>query len=155
MTRSNRHALWKPRAHLPRTTARDSPEPSTRLCRRRNELQRPRPKKPADAGLFVDHGGGRIAACTPTPQGLHLSYKCCFSKQAAVSWSVPKTRAKSKKEVEGVRLTPGQKADLDYLVAGERYGTSRSEVIRYFVMRGLEEFDKRGQLPKRPIPTEE
>ena len=60
---------------------------------------------------------------------------------------MPNTRAKIETKIEQVRFTKGQLRDLDALVKSERYGTSRGDVIRFFVMQGLAEFDKRGRLP--------
>lgn len=67
---------------------------------------------------------------------------------------MPKTRSKSPpKKQENVRLTQGQLDDLDRIVKSERYGTSRPEVIRYFLMKGLQEFDLGGKLDDRSPPT--
>jgi hypothetical protein len=57
---------------------------------------------------------------------------------------VPAKREKIETSVEHVRFTTGQLRDMDVLVKSERYGTSRGDVIRFFVMQGLAEFDKRG-----------
>jgi hypothetical protein len=62
---------------------------------------------------------------------------------------MPRTRHKIETVVEPVRFTAGQIADIDLLVAGQRYGTARGDVIKYFVMKGLEEFDKNGRLKDR------
>jgi Arc/MetJ-type ribon-helix-helix transcriptional regulator len=65
---------------------------------------------------------------------------------ARYAFPVPNTRAKIETKIEQVRFTKGQLRDLDALVKSERYGTSRGDVIRFFVMQGLAEFDKRGRL---------
>jgi hypothetical protein len=63
---------------------------------------------------------------------------------------LPTTRTNKKRKPEGVRFTEGQLKALDELVATERYGTTRGDVIRFFVMQGLAEFDKRGRLTDEP-----
>ena len=60
----------------------------------------------------------------------------------------PKKEPKPK--AEQVRFTQGQLDAIDRLVANQRYGDNRTEVIRFFVMQGLAEFDKRGQFPEKP-----
>lgn len=60
---------------------------------------------------------------------------------------MPQTRPgkKPKPKAEQIRFTQGQLDAIDRLVRDERYGDSRTEVIRFFVMQGIAEFDKRGR----------
>jgi hypothetical protein len=55
---------------------------------------------------------------------------------------MPIKRSKAKTRVEGIRFTQGQLDAIDRLVATERYGSTRADVVRFFVMRGIAELDE-------------
>jgi hypothetical protein len=65
---------------------------------------------------------------------------------------MPAKRSRAPTKVEGVRFTEGQLAAIDQLVAGQKYGSTRADVIRFFVMQGIAEFDKRVERPARNEP---
>lgn len=60
--------------------------------------------------------------------------------------ALPITRTNKKKEVEQVRFTEAQFRAMDVLVDSGIYGTTRSDVIRFYVVQGLAEYDKQGRL---------
>lgn len=64
---------------------------------------------------------------------------------------MPKKRNPSVTLVEAVRITQQQAAYLDALVEKGMFGSTRGDVIRYFLMNGLAQLDERKLLkPKGP-----
>jgi hypothetical protein len=66
---------------------------------------------------------------------------------------MPIKRSHAKTKVEGVRFTEGQLAAIDRLVATEKYGSTRADVIRFFVMRAIADFDGLAERSRR-TPSE-